>query len=575
MTLRRSVLLALLLAAPLGAQTFDVITNLPAPPGTDIIRIDRPNPTQRLTEYRSILLLAGDLVTVHGEGCVQTGGSGKTWKRYVNPSGANTDHLYHGLVWIPGATSSLVRVEGVQDKPLNVTGGLSPDQMFLRLGYEDDDYGDNSYNDHDDGTEDQCRGTGGGPASVTVTVKHASAPVSRHAPFDLVATEFDSNGLMLNPKWGEQVNSGNPPGTGLCGQPWLPPCTTQAPSIDKAAICAGSGLLGGHGNWAAATYEGLLVWENHSAPGQDDDYSLNLHTPERAGATVDRPESVHIEFDSDETIDHFRTPWWSAFHEAVDKFDDALSRPLNPPHEQMVNGKFAIVTGLMGLDLGHNPSGESHPVWAIAIRAQEDPADELWAMFVRNWGNEGYCSTEQHFVDFIQNRYTVRLPWRTGATSVQVIEGKTQFLTNNSSISMEVSIATGVGVFVSFTLPRPEEFGRVHGEIHLQWTGAEPLPPPPEPRRIARDGNEAEDRAAAQVSKMTPRQRTAFLAALPQKKASFDQIQVRRTTAVRGRALPLPQRQNVRVRSAPDAAKAARDRQRVDALRSATAPPPR
>jgi len=42
-----------------------------------------------------------DTVVVEAGGCVQTGGSGSTWKRYVNPSGPNSDRLYYGLIRIP------------------------------------------------------------------------------------------------------------------------------------------------------------------------------------------------------------------------------------------------------------------------------------------------------------------------------------------------------------------------------------------------------------------------------------------------------------------------------------------
>ena len=30
---------------------------------------------------------------------------------------------------------------------------------------------------------------------------------------------------------------------------------------------------------------------------------------------------MKLEFSSDETIDHFKTPWWDKFHDAVDSDD--------------------------------------------------------------------------------------------------------------------------------------------------------------------------------------------------------------------------------------------------------------
>src|SRR5262245_36842108 len=76
-------------------------------------RVDQPNVKARRTEYRSITFKPGDKVTVQAGGCVQTGGSGATWKRFVNPSGANSDRLYHGLITIPGATGIDQRIQGV------------------------------------------------------------------------------------------------------------------------------------------------------------------------------------------------------------------------------------------------------------------------------------------------------------------------------------------------------------------------------------------------------------------------------------------------------------------------------
>ena len=170
-----------------------------------------------------------------------------------------------------------------------------------------------------------------------------------------------------------------------------------------------------------------------------------------------------IEFDSDETIDHFHTPWWKAFHQAVDlntSASDFISRVeadpsvLEDPAElarwqdqqtlqQQLNqvyamigdsrpggkGKFAIVTGLLGLDTEHaGAQAELHPAYAVAIRVNDDPSDETWAIFVRNWGNEGYCSSLPHPVDFPNNQYTFHLPpnpWVPDESSVSVREEET------------------------------------------------------------------------------------------------------------------------------------------------------
>src|SRR5207302_428553 len=127
-----------------------------------------------------------------------------------------------------------------------------------------------------------------------------------------------------NPLWGLQATSPNslPDATTLCNQFPLsnsvlsfgtPPCTIQHPSIDipsgfNELICdigGNHGKTNGHVNWGAATYTGQLYWDNKSTIG-DDDYNINLQTPNRAGETSSNGgRGIHFEFSRDETIDHF------------------------------------------------------------------------------------------------------------------------------------------------------------------------------------------------------------------------------------------------------------------------------
>jgi hypothetical protein len=111
--------------------------------------ITEPVVTAPQTTY-SFSFLPGDHVVVNAGGCVQTGGSGLTWKRYVDP--ASDNDLYHGLITIPGATGSLVRLVDMVGRQY-VVGGRGGS---LVLGYEDDGYSDNGYYSHDNGTGNQC-----------------------------------------------------------------------------------------------------------------------------------------------------------------------------------------------------------------------------------------------------------------------------------------------------------------------------------------------------------------------------------------------------------------------------------
>jgi hypothetical protein len=135
---------------------------------TEVWRIDSPNVANRQTRYTSVNLRQGDTVSIAAGGCVQTGGSGRTWKLYVNPSGDDSDKLYHGLIKLPGMERPMRIVDFIK----NSQGySVSDDvDMKLRLGYEDDNYRDNGYWGHDDGTENQCEGVGN--AWVQITIVH-------------------------------------------------------------------------------------------------------------------------------------------------------------------------------------------------------------------------------------------------------------------------------------------------------------------------------------------------------------------------------------------------------------------
>ncbi len=134
---------------------------------------------------------AGSHVKIEANGCEQTGGSGDTWKRYVNPDPWTTNPSeFYGLAGIyssvGGATTlPTTRINSIQGAFYRVTT-----QSYLQVGFQDDDYSDNGYNDHDDGNG-QCSWTTtgnpvpgtfygaygyGGPAYILLTVNPNAAP---------------------------------------------------------------------------------------------------------------------------------------------------------------------------------------------------------------------------------------------------------------------------------------------------------------------------------------------------------------------------------------------------------------
>jgi hypothetical protein len=495
--------------------------------GTFTCTIDKPNVTQAETPYPAVVFAPGDVVEVNADGCVQTGGFGATWKRYVNPSGDNSNRLYHGLIRIPTGTknSSIVRIQSLISNPFKVTGaGVPASQLVLSLGYEDDSYSDNGYNNHDDGTDNQCRsdptkGIDGGPAHVTITItRGATVPTpTSQFDFDVLYTQFDPNGLPYQPHWSWQLNpqhgslkTPHVPDTSSCHNfstrpsfagipaefmvPSFSDCTDQADSttvdeptavINKTICQYGTipyfgSTFAGHVNWFPITMEGDAKAVSH---GLDDDYTFEFIVDSSdAPLSVNGADGLHVEFDSDETIDNFNSPEWKAIHSAVDNGGDVA---------KLFQGH-AILTGMFGLDAEHDMKSELHPLYALATRRdnyENAPSDQVWLMFVRNQGDEGFCSSNIWNAGF--EDYTFRLPWLAGMTSVDVNWNATNFELAGtasgpvvSSLAPAAATATSpAGVYVTFHLgppvPRTSNIVGdpgatvpfVDGALHLTWTG--------------------------------------------------------------------------------------------------------
>jgi hypothetical protein len=320
-------------------------------------------------------------------------------------------------------------------------------------------------------------------------------------PMDLVpANGFDDNMFPFNPDWAYFLHYHQPPNADqLCRQFVLPlSCTSQPTNYDAAGadpsylICqhgrtAAPGSFTGHVNWEPATYEGTLQWEEHAPPGTDDEYSLQLYPFNLDGATAGNNggDSMHIEFDSDETIDHFDDDfWWKTFHSGVDDSDGAA--------HGFIDGTLAEVTGLVGIDTVHTPAAELHPVYGIAIEDNNGYAkdvkrtgNDLWAFFARNWGNEGYCSRLDHGIHL--RKLTVRIPWLMDhrgitfaheprpATDVKVLGGSADYMNIDAGhAGVSVRKLPGEAVLLTFNLEAPERQSEYWGHIYLRWIFGNP-----------------------------------------------------------------------------------------------------
>jgi hypothetical protein len=320
-----------------------------------------------------------------------------------------------------------------------------------------------------------------------------------------VPEDFDYNGLMLNPKWGQQVNG---PGTfpnplpsnpaNICPSKDFRDATCTSPNqvsgIDtpthSAFVCvwggAGSHRYNGHVNWTAATYTGTVCWEGASADG---DYDWNLKSDGGAGLTTENhprpnqghPEYIHVEYDYRETLGgEPRSPLWERFHRFLDPTcsgggpftcDEAAGL-------RMVDGSRAVVTGLVGLDSEHGGYTELHPVFAMAVQVSPNPATpdrEDWMMFARNWGNEGFCSHRIHSLppEMTTLKVLIPLPQTTG--TITGAELASDFFSFDSDDCPTAVFIRDRGILITFQTPtdnnptNPIRRPLISGEVRIRW----------------------------------------------------------------------------------------------------------
>ena len=374
-----------------------------------------------------IPLHAGDLITVEADGCVQTAGSGLTWKRYVNPTGKDSgphvpNGLYFGTISIAGGVShrgplgdntpldDLGAGAEIFVQPVPQVPGRPPE--VLVLGYKDDNYDDhggNGYWGHDNGNDDQCIhtnahttpfGTFGGPAFVRLHIVHNAQNPFTHVTarqWDLVPHGFDANGLLLNPEWGWQVNGGSMAKDGNFDPTCLAKgCSSQNPQLDNASltssnwpdhlffnVCNFDTGPAGHHNYFDVTYTGHVTWVEHSGGiTGDDDYNMKIESPvfhfdPPGQTTIGPPAGTTFGNNTPDNAEH-EAGIGLEFDsdETIDHYDQSAfwqkfhqaADSSNEVAGGMIDGHDVVVIGLMGFDEMHGTHTEIHPVHALAIR---------------------------------------------------------------------------------------------------------------------------------------------------------------------------------------------------------------
>ena len=154
----------------------------------------------------------------------------------------------------------------------------------------------------------------------------------------------------------------------------------------------------------------------------------------------------------------------------------------------MIDGRRAIVTGLMGLDSEHGGYSELHPVYAMAIQTQpSQPGEDTWMIFARNWGGEGFCSGSIfHTLPSAMKEFTIELPIPSATAAVTGADITTDFYSYDTDDCPQVAFVQGKGVVITFNTPmesfptKPIQRPLIEGEVHVHWltTGMIQTSPP-------------------------------------------------------------------------------------------------
>jgi len=295
---------------------------------------------------------------------------------------------------------------------------------------------------------------------------------SRDKTMDVLwaSNPIDDNGLAKNPVWAGMRRTGQAPAPcGVC------PCGSQDPAAWRSARDCTDALVEtnsslecfGHWNWLPVQYEGILTWGGHSNSWyDDDDYYMEAKRADRSLETASR-DGLHLEFDSEETVDYWddTSTWWDDFHHHyVDDNDQAAAG--------RINGKDAILIGLLGLDSQHDVHSELNPVFAMFVHVNTDPANDQWAFFVKNWGNEGYCGDNEEYLDAVrQNTIKIRIP-HPGASAYTLkqnvyVYGDDEDERNQQSWSYQV---VPDGALLTFNMRDPSKQVGFTGDLTFTWS---------------------------------------------------------------------------------------------------------
>ena len=356
---------------------------------------------------------------------------------------------------------------------------------------------------------------------------HQRPPISFKAMDVIYSLDLvDSNGLARNPLWFRQKQTGQPPDPNeFC------PASSDDPSVwrnkadctDEILHFNSSDFCSGHMNWFPVEYEGTITWADHSKGlFDDDDYYAYVDRPGHAletGASGDTRQGIEIEFDAGETVDYWdnTNTWWDDFHHNhVDQSNQSA--------HDAIDGKEVIVIGMLGLDTWHHVHSELHPIYAMFVHFEGEAMQDRWAFFVRNWGNEGGCGSDQEplptgFLNQNQLRVLIRHPAGQNAsvTDNVWVYGDDEGERDQQGWAYQ---PTNEGLLLTFSLRDPSKQVGFVGDLTINWglsggnnttAAAKTTAPTATPSRVQVEQDDENLALKTKVERLTPADRQLLL----------------------------------------------------------------
>jgi hypothetical protein len=144
------------------------------------------------------------------------------------------------------------------------------------------------------------------------------------------------------------------------------------------------------------------------------------------------------------------------------------------------------VYGLFGLDCEHGCRSEYHPAYAVAIQLNGAPDKNTWAIFARNWGDEGFCSHLDHQFDLGNQVMKLLLPFNSAnppiaVTIQEAASSEIDPAASNPQTQNEwcptFSFSPNQGEVIGIPLPSASEQALTEVVVQFAWPdGTSPLP---------------------------------------------------------------------------------------------------